>query len=58
MGDALFVSEQVYGQLRRMVHCRLLPPEVLEAIEEDDHEGLREYVGTAVQVKPRRGRAT
>lgn len=56
MGGALFVSEKVYGQLRRMVQCRLLAPEVLEAIEEDDHEGLREYVGSAVQAQPRRRR--
>jgi hypothetical protein len=58
MGGALFVSEQICGQLLRMTRQRLLAPEVLEAIQEDDHEALQEYVSRAVQAQPRRGRAT
>ena len=49
MGGALFVSEQAYGQLRRMMQLRLLPHEVLEAVEDDDHVALQEYVNRAVR---------
>jgi hypothetical protein len=48
MGGAVVFSEKVRGQLERLVAHRAIPAEVLEAIENDDHERLRDYAQTLV----------
>jgi predicted transcriptional regulator len=51
MGGAHFVSEKVYDQLRRMTHLRLLAPEVLQALEDDDPVALQKHVGRALKAR-------
>ena len=54
MDGAIVISERVHAQLTRMVRYRLLPREILEAIQEDDGQGLCNFVSEAVKAKRER----
>jgi hypothetical protein len=56
MGNALVISEPVHGQLLRLARHGLLPAPVLEAIENDDHETIREYINDSIAARAKRRR--
>jgi hypothetical protein len=57
MGNALVVSQEVYGQLNRMVGHRLLDAVVLEAIENDEFKPICDYINKVIQERAARLRA-
>jgi hypothetical protein len=53
MGHAIVISDEVHTQLERMVRLRLLPQEVLTAIENDSHAAIQEHIAKAVRAHRR-----
>lgn len=56
MGNAIVLSDQVHSQLARMVRHGLLADTVLEAIENDDYETIRDYVNDSAATRTSRRR--
>jgi hypothetical protein len=54
MGGAIFISDKVCSQLQRLAMYGLMAPEVLAAIEADDHQALQQMVDREI---PRRKRS-
>jgi hypothetical protein len=57
MGDRLILGEETVRVLDRMSSARLIDPEVLSAIYNDDHEWLREHVTTKLEERRRQRRS-
>ncbi len=56
MGNAIVLSDQVHGQLSRLVRHGLLADTVLEAIENDDYEAIRDFINDSAGTRPGRRR--
>jgi hypothetical protein len=54
MGNAIVLSDQVLGQLSRLVRHRLLADTVLEGIENDDYEVIRDFINDSLGARPKR----
>jgi hypothetical protein len=54
MGDAIVLSREVHEQLSRLARHRMLPDTVLEAIENDDHEMILDYINDSLAMRTNR----
>lgn len=54
MGNALVLSDEVHAQLSRLARHGLLADTVLEAIENDDYETIRDFINDSVGTRTTR----